>query len=228
MKLRDPCVHDGLQTPCYILYIACKGSWTCAAAQEVYSFSVKQPQCCNGCICVRPQGSNILGFFSSQACMLMQACLAGSPRACAGCLSLLLLQGAEWPFVVTGPCICWSRLVNELEACTLAFDKLRFKTISSWRISCKLWFMVLRPKLRTSSCTPTMKVDDILATGTRSVWLFEVQDLLGRWQTSCSSNLLLEAAWSCWLLHSASQICRLVSLPVPQQHLFSLFRHLLG
>lgn len=55
------------------------------------------------------------------------------------------------------------RLVNEPEVCTLALDLLRFNTISSWRISCKLRFMVLRPKLRTSSCAPRMKVSDILA-----------------------------------------------------------------
>ena len=142
-----------MQTLCYILYMAYKGFRTCAAAQQVYRFPVKQPQCCKVCICVRPQGSNILEFFSTQLVWL----------ACAGCLSLLLLQVAERPFVVTGTCVCWSMFVNEPEVCTLAFDLLRFNTVSSWWISCKLRFMVLRAKLRTSSCAPAMKVDDILA-----------------------------------------------------------------
>jgi len=168
-----------------------------------------------GCICVRPQGSNILEFFS-----ILLACLYKLVwLACAGCLSLLLLQGAERPFVVTGTCVCWSMFVNEPEVCTLAFDLLRFNTISSWWISCKLRFMVLRPKLRTSSCAPAMKVDDILAAWnpvSMIAWGAKLLGFLNEASWDADIDLLLEAAWSCWLLHSASQICRLTFLPVPQ------------
>ncbi len=94
---------------------------------------------------------------SLPACTSLSGWLAQGVCLCCCCKvlsDLLWSQGLGF----AGP-----RLVNEPEVCTLALDLLRFNTISSWRISCKLRFMVLRPKLRTSSCAPRMKVSDILA-----------------------------------------------------------------
>ena len=120
--------------------------------------------------CTGYQSSNRSAICVSRKALIPWNSSAPSLPACT-CLSgglrrvsvFTIAEGAERPFVVTGTCVCWSMFVNEPEVCTLAFDLLRFNTISSWRISCKLWFMVLRPKLRTSSCAPRMKVDDILA-----------------------------------------------------------------